>query len=43
MVTDSSFFRNKNYHEEGDLPESLDYVKMEKVAQGVYRAVREMP
>lgn len=43
MVTDSSFFRNKNYHEEGDLPESLDYVKMEKVVQGVYRAVREMP
>lgn len=42
MVTDSSFFRNKNYHEEGDLPESLDYVKMEKVVQGVYRAVREM-
>ena len=39
MVTDTAFFRNKNYHTENDLPETLDYQRMSKVIQGVFKAV----
>ena len=39
MVTDTAFFRNKNYHTENDLPETLDYQRMGKVIQGVFKAV----
>ena len=28
MVSDTSFFRNPNYHESSDTPETLDYAKM---------------
>lgn len=35
MITDTSFFRNKNYHEVTDIPETLDYVKMAEVIRGV--------
>jgi Zn-dependent M28 family amino/carboxypeptidase len=36
MVTDTSFFRNKNYHLAGDTYEKLDYRRMAQVVQGVY-------
>jgi Zn-dependent M28 family amino/carboxypeptidase len=39
MVTDSAFYRNDNYHKASDLPETLDYDKMSKVAADVYAAL----
>jgi len=33
MVTDTSFYRNNNYHKTTDLPETLDYNKMGYVVQ----------
>jgi Zn-dependent M28 family amino/carboxypeptidase len=36
MVTDTSFFRNPNYHAAGDTPETLDYARMAKVVSGVF-------
>ena len=37
MITDTSFFRNRNYHEAGDTPETLDYARMAKVVRAVHR------
>jgi hypothetical protein len=42
MITDTSFFRNHNYHQVGDLPETLDYERMAKVVKQVYVAVTEL-
>ncbi len=39
MITDTSFFRNINYHSEHDTPEKLDYERMSMVVVGVYEAV----
>lgn len=39
MVTDTSFFRNPNYHQRSDLPETLDYRRMAQVVRGVHQAV----
>jgi len=36
MITDTSFFRNPNYHGAGDTPDTLDYARMAKVVSGVY-------
>lgn len=33
MLTDTSEFRNKNYHQPSDLPETLDYEKMASVVE----------
>lgn len=35
MLTDTSFFRNKNYHEPSDTMETLDIKRMAKVIDGV--------
>lgn len=35
MITDTSFFRNKHYHEVTDTPGTLDYNKMAEVIKGV--------
>lgn len=40
MVTNTAFYRNKNYHTPGDIPESLDYHRMGKVVVGVYEAIK---
>ncbi len=40
MVTNTAFYRNKNYHKLGDTPESLDYHRMGKVVVGVYEAIK---
>ncbi len=40
MVTDTAFYRNPNYHGEGDTPGTLDYGRMALVAGGVVKAVR---
>ncbi|OFY94715.1 MAG: hypothetical protein A3K10_17665 [Bacteroidetes bacterium RIFCSPLOWO2_12_FULL_31_6] len=39
MITNTAFYRNKNYHEPTDLPETLDYIKMAEVIKGVYHAI----
>lgn len=39
MVTDTSFFRNKNYHESTDTPDKLDYQRMAEVVKGVYGVI----
>lgn len=39
MVTNTAFYRNKNYHKPSDLPETLDYKKMAEVIKGVYSTV----
>ena len=40
MVTDTSSFRNANYHEKADTPDTLDYEKMAEVVRGVYGTLR---
>lgn len=42
MITDTAFYRNERYHTERDTPETLDYVRMAKVIQGVFRAVCDL-
>lgn len=39
MVTDTAFYRNANYHEQGDTAETLDYSRMADVVTGLYKAV----
>lgn len=39
MVTDTSFFRNVNYHKQTDTPDTLDYKRMSDVIRGTYQAV----
>ncbi len=41
MVTDTAFYRNPHYHAPTDLPETLDYVRMAKVVEGLKAAVEE--
>jgi Zn-dependent M28 family amino/carboxypeptidase len=41
MITDTSFFRNRNYHESGDTPETLDYARMAKVVRAVHAVAME--
>lgn len=39
MITDTAFYRNRNYHSAQDTPEKLDYQRMAMVIEGVYAAV----
>lgn len=39
MITDTSFYRNKNYHEATDTLETLDITRMTKVIDGIYLAL----
>ncbi len=39
MITDTAFYRNPNYHASTDTPDTLDYVRMSKVIEGVYAAL----
>jgi len=41
MITDTAFLRNKNYHEKTDTPETLDYLKMAEVVNGIYYALTQ--
>ncbi|MFN0124406.1 MAG: M28 family peptidase [Blastocatellia bacterium] len=40
MVTDTSFYRNKNYHTPQDTADKLDYNRMAGVVQAVFAAVQ---
>jgi hypothetical protein len=42
MITDTAPFRNKNYHEITDRPDSLNYDHMARVVDGVARAVQRL-
>ena len=39
MVSDTSFFRNGNYHTANDTPDTLDYERMAMAVKGVYNAI----
>jgi Zn-dependent M28 family amino/carboxypeptidase len=41
MVTDTAFYRNPHYHAPTDLPDTLDYVRMSKVVEGLTAAIEE--
>lgn len=42
MITDTAFYRNRNYHTFADTPDTLDYKRMAMVVQGVYAAVDDL-
>jgi hypothetical protein len=42
MITDTSFFRNKNYHEKTDTLETLDLLRMTKVIDGIFLSLIHM-
>ena len=42
MVTDTSFYRNPNYHKKSDTPDTLDYEKMSQVIIAVFEAVQTL-
>jgi hypothetical protein len=42
MITDTAFYRNPNYHEVTDTPDTLDYGRMAHVVTGVYAAVTSL-
>ena len=39
MITDTSFFRNPNYHEATDTADTLDYFAMKALVRGVHAAI----
>jgi hypothetical protein len=39
MISDTAFYRNRNYHTAADTAEKLDYARMAKVVWGVHAAV----
>ena len=41
MVTDTSFFRNKNYHQEQDTIDTLNFDSMAEVVRGLYGTLLE--
>jgi hypothetical protein len=40
LVTDTAFLRNPNYHTRNDTAKTLDYVRMARVVDGVFNAIR---
>jgi Zn-dependent M28 family amino/carboxypeptidase len=42
MVTDSAYYRNKNYHRPGDTADTLDYDRMAEVVKGLYWTIIQM-
>lgn len=42
MVTDTSFFRNRNYHQETDSIDTLHFGKMAEVVKGLYHTLSEL-
>ena len=40
MVTDTAFFRNKNYHQETDTIDTLNFNSMTEVVKGLYYALQ---
>ena len=42
MITDTAFFRNKNYHQETDTIDTLNFEGMTEVVRGLYRTLQEI-
>jgi len=42
MITDTAFYRNRNYHTAQDTAEKLDYKRTAMVVEGVYAAVMNL-
>jgi Zn-dependent M28 family amino/carboxypeptidase len=42
VITDTAFYRNRNYHTAQDTAEKLDYKRMAMVVEGVYAAVMDL-
>lgn len=42
MVTDTAFYRNRNYHKKTDTPETLDYARMTEVVIGLKSAIESL-
>lgn len=42
MITDTAFYRNRNYHTPDDTAEKLDYKRMAMVVEGIYAVVMEL-
>jgi Zn-dependent M28 family amino/carboxypeptidase len=42
MITDTSFYRNPNYHKGSDTIETLDFLKMAEVVKGLIQVVRDL-
>jgi len=42
MITDSAFYRNKNYHKPSDTADTLDYDRMAEVVKGLYWTIIHM-
>ncbi|WP_442505495.1 M28 family metallopeptidase [Novipirellula sp. SH528] len=42
MLTDTSFLRNPNYHQQSDTPDTLDYKRMTEVTYGVAAAMKRL-
>lgn len=42
MITDTAEYRNPNYHQAGDLPDTLDYLRMARVTAGLAAMVAEL-
>jgi len=42
MLTDTAFFRNKNYHEHSDTVETLDFHKMEQISLGLVHYLKSI-
>lgn len=42
MVTDTAFYRNKNYHKNTDTIDTLDFERMAEVIKGLYRVTVEL-
>src|SRR5579864_7209340 len=42
MVTDTAIFRNPNYHQPTDKPDTLDYDRMARVVHGLVRVVADL-
>ncbi|HEY8400604.1 MAG TPA: M28 family peptidase [Cytophagaceae bacterium] len=41
MITNTAFYRNKNYHMPTDTIDTLNFTKMAEVVKGVYKAITE--
>jgi Zn-dependent M28 family amino/carboxypeptidase len=42
MITDTAFFRNPNYHEPSDLPETIDYDRLARLTAGLEHLIEEL-
>ncbi len=42
MVTDTAFFRNHNYHQPTDTPDTLDYDRMARVVAGLEKVIADL-